>query len=179
VEGGAANLCLVITAETYRMAGASWPAALAHLRTLVPALDVRLQGARPLRARPSSVARMPYGYLCPAGDYADGLYRIGDQFAVIPSFTGEGITLALRTAHLAAEAVLAGEPAERFVATARREILPAMRAACLLEAITGSRTIRELALRLGRLPGVLLALARSTRVGPPPAIVPAGAASRA
>jgi menaquinone-9 beta-reductase len=171
VEQGVANLCLVIAADTYRSAGASWPAALAHLRTLVPALDVRLRGARPLGGRPSSVARMPYGYLCPAGDCVDGLYRIGDQFAVIPSFTGEGIALALRTARLAAEAVLAGEPAERFAATARREILPAMRAACLLEAITGSRTTCQLALRLGRLPGALPALARSTRIGSRPALM--------
>jgi flavin-dependent dehydrogenase len=178
VEGGAANLCLVIAAETYRIAGASWPAALAHLRTLVPMLDARLQGARPLGVRPSSVARMPYGYVCPDGDCADGLYRIGDQFAVIPSFTGEGIALALRTARLAAEAALAREPAERFVATARRDILPAMRAACLLEAITGSRTTRQFALRLGRLPGVLPALARYTRIGSRPAIVPVGAGSQ-
>jgi menaquinone-9 beta-reductase len=171
VEAGTANLCLVIAAETYRMAGASWPAALAYLRGLVPLLDARLRGARPLGVRPSSVARMPYGYVCPAGDCADGLYRTGDQFAVIPSFTGEGIALALRTARLAAEAVLAREPAERFVATARSEILPAMRAACLLEAIAGSRTMRELALRLGRLPGVLPALARYTRIGSRPALV--------
>lgn len=169
VDGGAANLCLIIGAETYRTAGASWPATLAYLRAAVPALDVRLRNARPLGLRPSSVARIPYGYVCPASDCADSLYRIGDQFAVLPSFTGEGIALALRTARLAAEAVLAREPAAGFVVTARREVLPAMRTARLLETITGRQTMRQVALRLGRLPGVLPALARSTRLGPPSA----------
>lgn len=167
VEAGVVNLCFVIDAASYRSAGLSWGAILSHLRTLVPALDVRLRDARPLWPRPLSVARVPYGYLCRSNDCLDGLYRIGDQFAVIPSFTGEGIALALRSARLAAEAVLEGMTPARFAARARREILPAMRVARLAEAICGWPSLCRLALRLGRLPGTLPALARSTRLRVP------------
>ena len=45
-----------------------------------------------------------------------GLFRIGDQAAVIPSFTGEGIALALHSGLAAAAAILAGEDAAAFQA---------------------------------------------------------------
>ena len=61
---------------------------------------------------PASVAGLPYGYVCRATDCAEGLYRVGDQLAVIPSFTGEGIAIALPTARLAAEAINADVPSK-------------------------------------------------------------------
>ena len=64
---------------------------------------------RLLWPRPASIARVPYGYFCADHAAADGLYRVGDQAAVIPSFTGEGVAIALRSARLAAAAVLAGD----------------------------------------------------------------------
>ena len=39
-----------------------------------------------------------------------GLWRLGDQAAVIPSFSGDGISIALHSAHLAAESLPARRP---------------------------------------------------------------------
>jgi hypothetical protein len=94
--------------------GATFAAALAHLRQLIPLLDERLRGATPVWTIPASVAGLPYGYVCRASDCAEGLYRVGDQLAVIPSFTGGGIAIALRTARLAAEAIMAGVPSREW-----------------------------------------------------------------
>ena len=105
IDAGMVNLCLVMDVTTFQTLGASFRAALAHLRQLIPTLDERLREAIPLWSTPASVAGLPYGYVCRASDCADGLYRVGDQLAVIPSFTGEGIAIALRSARLAAAAI--------------------------------------------------------------------------
>ena len=112
IDAGTVNLCFVMGVTLFQTLGGSFAAALAYLRQLIPALDERLRGATPCWTAPASVAGLPYGYLCRPSDCADGVYRVGDQFAVIPSFTGEGIAIALRTARLAADAIMAGVPSE-------------------------------------------------------------------
>jgi menaquinone-9 beta-reductase len=164
VEQDRANLCLVVAAEIWRCAGECWPGLLAHLRALVPALDARLGAARPAWQRPTTVAGLPYGYVWSGEASSENLYRLGDQFAVIPSFTGEGIAIALRTARLAASAVLAGERVEDFARAARNDVRQPIRNACRIGALASRGAAFRLALRIGRLPGVLSTLARSTRI---------------
>jgi flavin-dependent dehydrogenase len=164
VEQDRANLCLVVAAETWRRAGESWPGLLAHLRALAPALAARLLEARPLQPRPTTIAGLPYGYVWSGDASSESLYRLGDQFAVIPSFTGEGIAIALRTARLAASAVFAGEQVEDFARAARNDLRQPIRNACRIGRLAGHPAAFRLALRLGRLPGVLSTLARSTRL---------------
>jgi flavin-dependent dehydrogenase len=164
IDAGMANLCFVLGVSAFQTSGATFAAALAHLRQLIPLLDARLRGATPVWTSPASVAGLPYGYVCRARDCADGLYRVGDQIAVIPSFTGEGIAIALRTARLAAEAILAGVPSADFVARARRQVRRPMRLAGLLEAITRRHVLARAALSFARHAGVLPILARGTRL---------------
>ena len=118
----------------------------------------------PCWTAPASVAGLPYGYLCRASDCADGLYRVGDQFAVIPSFTGEGIAIALRTARLAADAIMAGVPSRDFAATARREVRWPMRVAALLETMIRRQVVARPALSFARGAGLLPFLAGATRL---------------
>ena len=70
-----------------------------------PHLAMRLAGAEPLLEKPIAITHIPYGYI--RRTTQDGLYCIGDQAAVIPSFTGDGISIALHTARQAAAAYLA------------------------------------------------------------------------
>ena len=90
-------ICFVTTAACLR-GGSGWTAALARLlgRTRRWSSVCATPACWP---RPASVARVPW-YLCADHVAADGLYRVGDQAAVIPSFTGEGIAIALRSARL-------------------------------------------------------------------------------
>jgi flavin-dependent dehydrogenase len=164
IDADIANLCFVMRVATFQTIGASFDAALAHLRQLIPPLDERLHGAIPLWTTPASVAGVPYGYMCRASDCADGLYRVGDQLAVIPSFTGEGIGIALRSARLAAEAINAGVPSRDFVAKARRQLRWPMRVATLLETATRRPIFARSALSFARCAGVLPTLARATRL---------------
>ena len=115
IDAGTVNLCFVMGVTLFQTLGASFAAALAYLRQLIPALDERLRGATPLldgscRASPGCPTAICVG----PSDCADGLYRVGDQLAVIPSFTGEGIAIALRTARLAADGDHGRRAVERF-----------------------------------------------------------------
>lgn len=111
VEGGRANLCLVVGRGTFEALGRRWEGLLAHILGSCPSLRDRLAGAAPCEPRPLAVAGIPYG-LVQAG--SNGPWRLGDQAAVIPSFTGEGMSIALHSARLAAGYLGAGRSAGEF-----------------------------------------------------------------
>ena len=105
VEGGIANFCCVVQRRYFARAGLRWEGLLAKMQQDCPHLAMRLDGAVPLLDKPITITHIPYGYVRRTTE--DGLYCIGDQAAVIPSFTGDGISIALHTARRAAAAYLA------------------------------------------------------------------------
>jgi flavin-dependent dehydrogenase len=103
VEGGQANLCLLISRSRFERAGRSWEALLTGLCQETPPMSERLAGASALFDRPLAIYQIPYGFLHrPRPSDPQGLYRLGDQVGVIPSLTGDGMAIALHTARLAA-----------------------------------------------------------------------------
>jgi flavin-dependent dehydrogenase len=102
---GVANLCLVIDKKIFESLGKSWAALLEYLLTSNRLLRERLDMTSACWSKPLSIYKIPYG-LIQHDDHQPGLYRLGDQIAVIPSFTGSGISIALHTAFLAATNVL-------------------------------------------------------------------------
>lgn len=105
VECGMTNLCLVVKKSRFRDCGKNWDAFLKDLLTQTPHLANRLEGAITNWARPLTIYGIPYGFVFKArpGDPTE-LYRLGDQMAVIPSFAGDGMAIALHTAALAVSA---------------------------------------------------------------------------
>lgn len=102
VEGGRANLCLLVNRARFQVAGRTWAGVQDGLTRECTHLAARLKGAVPLLAQPLSIFRVPYGYVHEAGP-ADqpGLFRLGDQVGVIPSFCGDGVSIALHSAFAA------------------------------------------------------------------------------
>ncbi|MBO1077959.1 NAD(P)/FAD-dependent oxidoreductase [Roseomonas haemaphysalidis] len=111
VEDARANLCLVVRRGHFAARGGQWPALLAAMLAVSPGLSHRMDGAVALQSRPLSIAGIPYGFVRRRGD---GCWRLGDQAAVIPSFAGEGMSIALHSAALAAQCYLAGSTAAQF-----------------------------------------------------------------
>jgi flavin-dependent dehydrogenase len=105
IENNIANLCLVVRRSAFRGRGA-WPELFAAILKENSHLRSILEGARPLWPRPLAISPIPYGYLA---QESAGLWRVGDQAAVIPSFTGDGISIALHSGALAAQMYLAGK----------------------------------------------------------------------
>ncbi len=171
VEDGIANFCCVVQRRYFARAGLRWEGLLAKMQRDCPHLAMRLEGAEPLLEKPITVTHIPYGYLRRSTE--DGLYCIGDQAAVIPSFTGDGISIALHTARRATAAYLAAEPAQVFQPKLRSAMLPQMRLAefaadGLNNAV--ARAVLPFCLRVW--PGAMRVTARLTRVTQPPAVAP-------
>ena len=160
IESGRANLCLLIARPVFTDAGATWPGVLAHLRRTAPHLARRLAGAEPLLDRPATIFRVPYGFIHrPTRDDPPHVARLGDQMGVIPSFSGDGMAIALHTARAAASAT---DPAAYHAAmaqTLRGQIGRAM----VLHGL-GQSHPRLLAAALRLWPGALSRIARLTRI---------------
>jgi flavin-dependent dehydrogenase len=176
VEDGITNFCCVVKRKYFAHTGLRWDALLTKMQQDCPHLAMRLDGAEPLLDKPITITHIPYGYLRRAT--ADGLYCIGDQAAVIPSFTGDGISIALNTARRATAAYLASEPAPVFQPKLRSAMLPQMRLAEL--AADGlnnalARAVLPFCLRVW--PGAMRVTARLTRVTQPEATAPPAFAS--
>ena len=163
VEGGVANLCCVVQQRYLPRGSNRWESFLAKMQQDCPHLAMRLECAEPLLDKPIAITHIPYGYIRRTTE--DGLYCIGDQAAVIPSFTGDGISIALHTARCAAAAYLAAEPAPIFQSKLRAAMQAQMRLAELAaDGLNNSlaRAILPFCLRVW--PGVMRVTARLTRV---------------
>jgi flavin-dependent dehydrogenase len=169
VEDGVANFCCVVERRYLARAGLRWESLIAKMQLDCPHLAMRLAGAEPLLERPITITHIPYGYLRRTTE--EGLYCIGDQATVIPSFTGDGISIALHTARRGVAAYLSGEPAPVFQPKLRAAMLPQMRLAEL--AANGmnnalARAVLPFCLRVW--PGAMRVTARLTRVTQPAAV---------
>lgn len=163
VEEGIANLCWVVQQRYLAAGGLHWDKFLAKMQEDCPHLAMRLAGAEPLLDKPIAITHIPYGHIRRKTE--DGLYCIGDQAAVIPSFTGDGISIALHTARCAVAAYVAGEPAPLFQARLRSALLPQMRLAELAaDGLNNSLARAVLPFCLRVWPGVMRVTAKLTRV---------------
>ena len=102
IEADKINLCLVVSKKRFAELGKSWDALLNELMHL-PSLSF-LANASPCMEKPLAIYGIPYGFVHQQKD-EEGLYRVGDQMAVIPSFLGNGMSIALHTGFMAADAV--------------------------------------------------------------------------
>jgi hypothetical protein len=124
--GGGANLCAALDARAPGVPDAARDASafLRHVRAGSALAAALLDEAEPAQQRPLTIAGVPYGFLHRGGG-PPGLYRLGDQAAVIPSLCGDGVAMALDSGVQAALAILAEHaPARHHAAWAARVAAP-------------------------------------------------------
>lgn len=105
-EDGSANLCLAVRKSRLAEAGGRPEQLLEQIGNGTPLGD-RLAFGDVMTA--DAIAAIPYGWR--AGSTAPGLFRLGDQAAVIPSLAGEGIGIAVASGMAAATAYAVRGPA--------------------------------------------------------------------
>jgi len=123
VEDGILSVAWVMQDRLVRAVGADWPAQRAFLSAQSSLIGDLLAGARPLLAKPVATAAIPYGFLR-AQPIAPEIFPVGDQLAVVPSFTGDGMAIALYTGLAAARALLAGRSAADYQHAVIRRLKP-------------------------------------------------------
>jgi flavin-dependent dehydrogenase len=160
-EDGTANLCLSASRERLKAAGGI-ESLVALLATELPAFAARLGEGESTGW--SAVSGVPYGWR--ASETVDGVYRIGDQAAVIASLAGDGIAIALESGAAAARAIVGGVPAEEFQRDwARRSRQPVGLAEILRLSAEHALPREAMMGLLGWFPSLAPLAARLTRIG--------------
>ncbi len=163
VEGATANLCLLLPRRKLAAGGGAWEHALQDLCAASPVLGERLAGAEMLFDRPLAIAGVPYGFVhCATGDDPPGLFRLGDQFAVVHSFTGDGMAMAVTSGAMTVGAEGGGR--SFHAALARRVRRPVRLSAALHACLRSSPSGAVLVAILRLCPPLLSSVARLTRV---------------
>jgi flavin-dependent dehydrogenase len=167
VERDAANLCFLVGPDRWKRCGGDFAALLDDLGAEVPHLARRLDGAVPLLDRPLAISGVPYGFLHRADSPPEPGWRLGDQAAVIPSFTGDGMSLALHSARLASSALLTGADAKSYYRRLARDAGGAVTRATWLQRHADDPALGQRAVTaLGLMPGLARVGARLTRLAP-------------
>jgi flavin-dependent dehydrogenase len=176
-EDGSANLCLAVRKSLLARGGGDPTEMLAQLGDEHPPFAARL-GDDWRSASIESIGAVPYGWL--ARTTAPGLFRLGDQAAVIPSLSGEGISIALASGALAARIWIEHGPAgaalfqQRMAAAAAVPLRAAGLARTLAESPFGARTGLALA---SRVPAALQCLIEASRIAPDAPLAPRSSAA--
>jgi menaquinone-9 beta-reductase len=162
VENGVANLCLVVGRRHLALLNNRWDLLLSALRSDFLMLHQRLAGATGCWDRPLAIASIPYGHVQRRGI---GPWCIGDQAAVTPSFSGDGIAIALHSAQLAVRYYLAGQPSSQFQSRLARDVAGQVRLATLLSRLLVLPEGQAVAMALARLaPSIVDHIAHRTRI---------------
>ena len=164
INGEVATLCWQIESDRLKALGADWREHLAFFARQSPLVGELLSGAEATSPRPATVSSLPFGYVRREA-IGEAVYPLGDQIAVIPSFTGDGTAIALASGIMAARTVLAGGSAPDY----QRAFLGGLgRQFALAKAISRtfrSGIMRQISVRTASwLPAIATGVARATRL---------------
>ena len=164
VEDGLANLCALVRRSTLTRFGTDGQRLLDSLRQSSRHADARLATAEALDHKPLAIAPIPYGFVRKHALH-DHLWSIGDQAAVIPSFTGDGMSIALYTGVLAAQSILRGETARLFQLRLHSQLRAQVaRATAISRALVHPFTSGAVSSLVHLWPGALCWTAATTRI---------------
>ena len=164
VEEEIVTLCWVMHSALLQRIGADWKAQSAYLAQQSPLIAELLDGAKPRWTKPVAIAAIPYGYLR-REVISPAIFPVGDQLAVIPSFTGDGMSIALLSGIAAAQAVLGGDSAEDFQRRMIARLAPQFRWAGMVNFLFETGRLHGLTIGTARLlPRLVTWLAQSTRI---------------
>jgi flavin-dependent dehydrogenase len=160
-EDGQVNFCLSASRDRLKDAGGIEPL-VARLAEELPAFAGRLAGGE--AGGWSAVSGVPYGWRAEAT--VAGVYRVGDQAAVIASLAGDGIAIALESGMAAARAVAGGIPAEAYQRDWARRARQPIGLAEVLRWSAEHKVARQAMMGLlGWFPSLAPLAARLTRIG--------------
>ncbi len=161
-EDGSANLCMALRRSRLRTAG-DLPALLRVLASASPALAERLAFLDDVPTI-DAIANVPYGWR--TGHTTPGVYRLGDQAGVIPSLAGEGMGIAIASAIRATARWQrdGAAGAERYQRDLARALHRPIALAGMLRTLAEHPMAHPLLLAGGRIPSLVVAAARWTRI---------------
>lgn len=164
IEKGTLSIAWTIRADVLQSVGTNWAAQSAYFTRQSPFFEELTNGATPAWEKPLAVSGLPYGFMRSA-TIAETIYPVGDQLAVIPSFSGDGTALALASGIAAAQAFLKGEGASSFQRRMLAAYTPQFRRALILDRVIADARLRRAGIMGARLfPSMVTMLVSATRL---------------
>lgn len=164
IENGLVNMGIVVSKKNFNYLGNSWDKLLEYIEKDCHLFGKRLDLINPLWEKPLAVSGIPYGFVYRQITNDINMYRLGDQMAVIPSFCGDGMSIALSTAKLAAKYAIKTD-ARGYYDEAYRRLNPQIKKAVLLSFLVESLVGRKVLVWLCKLLPFLIKVAiKGTRV---------------
>lgn len=163
-EGGSANICLALRKSALAHASGEPAALLESIANRSTHFAARL-GTSWQSARIETIGAVPYGWI--ASETQPGLFRLGDQAAVIPSLAGEGMSIAVASGTLAARYWLEGgsQAAQTFQQAFAARAFPPVQLARAAKILAETQLGSIAALALANLaPGLITDLAERCRI---------------
>lgn len=162
-EDGRANLCLAVRKSKLNEVGGKPAALLAQIAEETP-LAERLAYLDPATDI-GAIANVPYGWR--TAETTEGVFRLGDQAAVIPSLAGEGVGIAIASGIAAANAWRSG--GGKAASAWQRDFARRTARPVTISKFLWERAEHRWSARLGTnivaaVPGVAALLARATRI---------------
>ncbi len=108
IEAGRFNLCFLLEKKKLKDHSLthSWELLQSYLSERNGVLADRLRMSQKRMDRPVTISGVPYGHMLDPSKVPPGVFLLGDQAAVIPSFTGEGMSIALLSARMATDLIV-------------------------------------------------------------------------
>jgi flavin-dependent dehydrogenase len=164
VEDEVVTICWVMERRIVQRMETSWPAQASKISRQSELLGDLFAGAKPVWEKPVAIAGMPYGYMRRQA-ISPNVFALGDQLAVIPSYTGDGMAIALYSGIAAAQAVLRGENAVTFQKQAIHQLRSQFRWASTINLLFEKHVFQRPGIAIAaRLPSLVTWIAQSTRL---------------
>ncbi|HVT28637.1 MAG TPA: FAD-dependent monooxygenase [Lacipirellulaceae bacterium] len=164
VEKGTLSIAWIINADVLRSIGTSWGAQSAYFAKQSSFFGDLTNDAIPAWEKPLAVSGLPYGFMRSEA-IAPTIYPVGDQLAVIPSFSGDGTALALASGIAAAQAFLKGESAPDFQRRMLAIYRPQFRCTAAIDRVIANSLLRRVGIFGAHLmPRMVTKLVSATRL---------------
>jgi len=164
VEDEVVTICWVMERRIIQRMETSWSAQASKISRQSELLGDLFAGAQPVWEKPVAIAGIPYGYLRRQA-ISPNVFALGDQLAVIPSYTGDGMAIALYSGIAAAQAVLSGQNAVTFQKRVINQLRSQFRWAGAINLLFENRMIQRPGIAIAAsLPGLVTWIAQSTRL---------------
>ena len=154
IEDGLVSLALAVNKATMAAHGNQAQAQLEAIAQTDPSLNGWLEHCEPA-TNALAVGRVPYGYLHKPDTKARAdLYRVGDQAAVIPSYSGDGMSMALASGKWAAQAIARDQVATSFHQSLEKALRPNLRNATLMGPLIARPRLLSAIFKTGHVTGL-------------------------
>ena len=159
-ENGQGNLCLAVRKSRFAQAASDPTVLLSQWADESPAFGDRLAFKT---GTPDAIGAVPYGWV--AKQAVPGVFRLGDQAAVIPSLAGEGNAIAIASGMMAAKSWAAGESSQHYQQGLARAVARPMALARIIWRLSEAPASAHILTRLaGIVPWLAGHLAGQTRI---------------